>query len=224
MVKVCHITSAHPPEDIRIFHKECMSLAAAGYEVYLVQRGASYEKNGVHIIGAGEIPNGRFKRMLVGSRRVYEIAQSLACDIYHLHDPELLPYGLKLKRAGKTVIFDSHEDVSAQIMDKEWIPHYLRKLISKFYRKYETRVVQQLNAVIAATPHIADQFMGRAKRIVVINNYPRLDDIEFHTTPFENRNPIICYAGGLNELRGEKVMCEAMKESTGELVLAGEHG
>ena len=51
MIRVCHMTSAHDPEDIRIFHKECVSLAKAGYEVYLVERGESYEKNGVHIVG-----------------------------------------------------------------------------------------------------------------------------------------------------------------------------
>ena len=39
MIKVCHMTSAHDGEDIRIFHKECMSLARAGYDVYLVQPG-----------------------------------------------------------------------------------------------------------------------------------------------------------------------------------------
>lgn len=54
MVKVCHMTSAHAPEDERIFFKEGMSLAANGYETYLVARGNSYEKNGVHIVGVGE--------------------------------------------------------------------------------------------------------------------------------------------------------------------------
>ena len=45
MIKVCHMTSAHEEEDIRIFRKECVSLAEAGYDVYLVERGESYEKN-----------------------------------------------------------------------------------------------------------------------------------------------------------------------------------
>ena len=62
MYKVCHMTSAHAPEDERVFFKECMSLAANGYETYLVARGNSYEKNGVHIIGVGEIPTSRRKR------------------------------------------------------------------------------------------------------------------------------------------------------------------
>lgn len=62
------MTSAHGPEDVRIFHKECVSLAKAGYEVYEVARGESYDKNGVHIVGIGEIPGDRLKRMTVGAK------------------------------------------------------------------------------------------------------------------------------------------------------------
>ena len=115
MTKVCHMTSVHPPEDVRIFHKECVSLAEAGYEVYLVERGESCEKNGVHIIGLGDLPKNRLKRMTEGAKKVYEKALELDCDIYHFHDPELLPYGLKLKKKGKKVIFDSHENTLEQI-------------------------------------------------------------------------------------------------------------
>ena len=49
MIKVCHMTSAHAPGDVRIFHKECVSLGKSGYQVYLVQRGESYEASGVHV-------------------------------------------------------------------------------------------------------------------------------------------------------------------------------
>ena len=36
MTKVCHFSSAHAPNDTRIFHKQCASLAKAGYEVTFV--------------------------------------------------------------------------------------------------------------------------------------------------------------------------------------------
>lgn len=222
-MKVCHLTSAHPQEDIRIFLKECVSLAVAGYEVYQISCGTSYDKNGVHLIGVGKQENGRLKRMLKSAKRVYIAAVKLDADVYHFHDPELLPYGLKLKKRGKKVIFDSHEDVPAQIMDKEWIPKPFRKLVSALYKSYETHVVKNLDAVVAATPHIADTFKGRCKRVVVVNNYPRLDDIEFQTKPFADREKIVCYAGGINEIRGEKVMIEAMRGIDASLIIAGKH-
>ena len=81
MIKVCHMTSAHGVEDVRIFYKECISLAQAGYEVYLVERGESYNKNGVYIVGVGEMPVGRLKRMTEGARRVYEAALALDKDV-----------------------------------------------------------------------------------------------------------------------------------------------
>ena len=222
-MKVCHLTSAHDTDDDRIFLKECQSLHAAGHEVFLVGKGKSAEREGVQIVGAGNLPQGRIKRMTKGAKMVYEKALSLDCDVYHFHDPELLPYGLKLKKKGKKVIFDSHEDHPAQIRDKGWIPAWIRKPAASFYKAYETRVVKRLDAVVAATPHIAEQFAGRAKKVTVINNYPKMDDIIFHATPFSGREPIVCYAGGLSEIRGEKVMLEAMKGVDGKLVIAGEH-
>lgn len=222
MIKVCHMTSAHGQEDIRIFLKECVSLAAAGYDTYQVSRGRSYEKNGVHLVGVGEISGNRLIRMLKGAQSVYRAAREIDADIYHFHDPELLPYGLKLKRAGKKVIFDSHEDVPAQILDKTWIPAPLRRIVSALYARYESYVVRRLDALVVVVPTMIEEFQGRVKRVVQINNYPRLDDIQFHTKPFSEREPIICYAGGVNKLRGEDVMIEAMQDVDGALVIAGD--
>ena len=222
-MKICHLTNAHGQEDIRIFHKECSSLAKAGYEVYQVSCGKKYFKNGVRLIGVGPQESGRIRRMIKSANKVYRIAKKLDADIYHFHDPELLPYGLKLKKVGKKVIFDSHEDIPAQIMDKTWIPGPFRKLVSWMYRIYESYVVKHLDAVVAATPHIAESFKGRCKKVVVINNYPKLDDIRFHETPFSEREPIVCYAGGIDELRGERIMIEAMKNVDGQLIIAGDH-
>lgn len=223
MKRICHMTSAHPWNDIRIFVKECQSLSSAGYEVYLVCEGIDHEENGVHVVGCGEKPESRRKRMREFARKVYERAVALDCDVYHFHDPELLPYGVKLKQLGKKVIFDSHEDVPGQILDKEWLPSWVRKLVSVVYKIYETNCVKKFDAVVTATPHIADKFKGRCSKVVVINNYPKLDDIVFHDTPFEQRESIVCYAGGISEIRGEKIMVRAMENNEGTLILAGPH-
>ena len=106
-MKICHLTSAHPQEDIRIFHKECASLAAHGYETYQIACGKTYEKMGVHQIGIGDRDAGKLGRIIKTARRVYKKAVELNVEIYHIHDPELMPYAVKLKRRGKKWIFDS---------------------------------------------------------------------------------------------------------------------
>ena len=222
-MKVCHFTSAHESDDIRVFVKECCTLADAGFEVYLVSQGDSRDENGVHIIGIGDVPESRRARMTKFAKEIYKKAQSLDCDVYHFHDPELMPYGLKLKKAGKVVIYDSHEDVPAQIMDKTWIPKFLRKFISDSFRNYETKVIKKIDAVVAATPHIASKMEPRANKVAVINNFPKLDDIVYHTGSLADREDIVCYAGGISDVRGDGIMNEVMKKVNGKLLIAGEH-
>lgn len=222
MKRICHMTSAHRQNDVRIYLKECKSLAEAGYEVYLVAAGNEHTEKSLHVIGCGDKPDSRRERMMNFTRKIYEKALSLDCDIYHLHDPELLPYGIKLKKLGKKVIFDSHEDVSGQIMSKYWIPIPIRWIISKAYYFYESYVIRNFDAVITATPHIATLFEGRNRLVEVVNNYPKLDDIIFHNNSFSNREKIICFAGGINAIRGERVMVEAVQGLDDiKLILAG---
>lgn len=121
MIHVCHMTSAHASDDTRIFYKECVSLAKAGYEVSLVARGPAREEAGVRVVGVGVPSGGRLFRMLFFARRIYRQALALDAEVYHLHDPELLPYGLRLKRRGKVVIFDSHEFTAQAILEKHWL-------------------------------------------------------------------------------------------------------
>ncbi len=220
MVKVCHMTSAHAPEDERIFFKEGMSLAANGYETYLVARGNSYEKNGVHIIGVGELPKSRRKRMTEGARRVYEAAKAINADMYHFHDPELLPYGLKLKKAGKKVIFDSHEDTAQQIMEKTWIPALVRIPVHHIFAAYQRHICRHLDAVVSVTPHLCDFFRQFSERVEMITNYPSLEPLPDRTA---TRLDTLCFAGGIADQWCHREIIAAMERCPGcTYVLCGD--
>lgn len=171
-MKVCHLTSAHESTDVRIFRKECVSLAAAGYETYLVARGESREDYGVHVVGVGPAPEGRLQRMTTFARTVYRRALELDADLYHIHDPELLPYARKLKQRGKKVIFDSHENVAETILEKDYILPIVRKGIYKAYRKYQENVCRKLDAVVTVTPNIVRYFEKICSHVVQVTNFP----------------------------------------------------
>lgn len=110
--------------------------------------------------------------MLFFARRIYRQALALDAEVYHLHDPELLPYGLRLKRRGKVVIFDSHEFTAQAILEKHWLPKSLRRIVYRLYQAYEASVCRRLDAVISVSPHIVDYFSKINPRTVQVTNYP----------------------------------------------------
>ena len=63
----------------------------------------------------------------------YRAALALDADLYHFHDPEFLPWGVRLARAGKRVVYDAHEDVPTQIRSKDWIPAAARASVARAF-------------------------------------------------------------------------------------------
>jgi glycosyltransferase involved in cell wall biosynthesis len=199
MKKICHITSAHKSTDSRIFFKECISLEKAGYKVFIIAKGDSEVKNNIQIVGVEGSASSRLLRILKISNAVYKKALEIEADIYHIHDPELLPYALKLKSAGKKVVFDSHEDIPEQVMEKTWIPTPFRSGISYLVKKYQNYVCQKIDAIISVTPHICYKLRLVNPNTYMITNYPVLNE---NASPvfFEKENTrTICFAGGISE-------------------------
>lgn len=222
MTKVCHMTSAHTSRDTRIFEKECVSLSAAGFDTYLVARGESREDKGVHVIGVGEAPKKRLARMTSFAGKIYQTALALDADIYHFHDPELLPYGLKLKKQGKKVIFDSHENHYLQIGTKQYLPHWIMRIIAWVYYRYETYVCRRLDAVaIPCTFEQRNIFEGRAPRTVLLANYPILTDAQAEKPYMERSEGYLCYAGTISEENGITGAVKVAAALKRKLVLAG---
>jgi glycosyltransferase involved in cell wall biosynthesis len=201
--KICHLSSAHPASDIRIFHKECVSLAKdERFDVYLLTINSRTEKiNNVQLVSVESKSKNRFTRILNSSRAVYKKALKLDADIYHFHDPELLPYGLKLIRRGKIVIYDAHEDVPRQILSKHWIPLFLRKSIANLYESYENYVAKRLSFVVTSTPTIEKRYKKINPNSSAICNYPILEE-NVVLPEWSTRNNEICYVGGITVVRG----------------------
>lgn len=223
MIKVCHMTSVHHPEDVRIFYKECVSLAKAGYETYLVQRGESYDKNGVHVVGVGEPPAGRLKRMTSFSKKVYQAALTLDADIYQFHDPELLPWGLKLKKRGKKVIFDSHENYSLQMRGKPYLSGWASSILAAVYQKYEYAVVRKLDAIIyPCTFQGKLPYKGVCHRVAVLDNVPSLEEVydQYQGREHPLSGPM-CYFGSLSPARCVTEIIESAVNTGMPLLLAG---
>jgi glycosyltransferase involved in cell wall biosynthesis len=223
-MKIAHLTSAHPRFDIRIFHKQCRSLVRAGHEVMLVvadgQGAASVD--GVSIVDVGA-PSGRAARMLHATRRVLSAAIAQDADAYHLHDPELLPIGVLLKRRGKIVIFDSHEDYPKQLRGKHYLSPMLRSMASASVAAVERWACPRFDAIVAATPSIREKFDGFHRRVVEVNNYPMAEELLPDAASAAREPRTACYVGAIDVSRGIHEMLAAIARTAPgtRLLLAG---
>ena len=223
-VKVCHVTTVHKQNDSRIFHKECKSLAKYGFEtVLLVVNGETAMIDGVQVISVNFESNGRINRIMKSGKAICLKAIEVNADIYHLHDPELLLIASKLKKATNSkVVYDSHEDLPKQILDKKWIPIVFRKLLSRIVHWYEMKKVRQLDGVISVTEKICERFSQANEKVGFVANYPVLAEMsDLRKTNIEKKENVICYIGALFETRGIKELVQALEFCNATLYLAG---
>jgi glycosyltransferase involved in cell wall biosynthesis len=211
-LKVVHLTSVHSPLDHRILHKECRSLARAGFDVTII---APYtkdmEKDHVRIKSV-EVQTSRIKRMTYTAWRLFREAHKMAADVYHFHDPELITVGLLLRASGKRVIYDIHEDVPREILAKHYIPLWGRQLVSWTVEGIETAACSRFSALVTTTPTIAQRFHSINRRTVIVRNYPYPEEI-IHAqldTNWDERRQSVVYVGGITGERGIHEMVSAM--------------
>lgn len=182
MKHIVHITTVHYSFDQRIFHRECVSLAQCGYNVTLMACGdISGRREGVNLLSLGHGDNNgiglNIARRWSRTRKAFSVARKLNADIYHFHDPELISTGINLvKKTGARVIYDCHEDNVAYMSQKTYIAFPLRKLMAAFIRFQEKRAVRRLDAIVTADEGMRKQFQQqRARRVVKVENYPKLN-------------------------------------------------
>lgn len=205
--RVVHLTTVHRPRDVRIFHKEARATALAGGRAW---------------VGAPREPIRRARRLAAGWR-LARGARRRDADLYHVHDPELLPVALWLARSGgRPVVYDVHEYLGQTVRTKRWLPGPLRLPLALVSERAERWAAARLAGVVTANEDLAARFAARGARAVGVSNSPWSGAFPPPAPPPDE--PVALYVGGLGPLRGLEVMRRAfaLVEVPGaRLVLAG---
>jgi glycosyltransferase involved in cell wall biosynthesis len=209
-VNVVHLTSGHRADDARIFGKECLTLARAGYRVAIIvpENGTSKRQvDGVEIVPVAHYA-GRVGRMVASAISVGITALRCQASVYHFHDPDLIPIGLLLRLIGKRVIYDAHEDVPRDILIKNWIPRNLRRPVSLIAAVLEWFTGRILSGVVAATPVIARRFPR--SRTALVQNFADLSEFSVPDGSARRASHAIAYVGSVTAERCAIEMIEAV--------------
>jgi glycosyltransferase involved in cell wall biosynthesis len=202
------MTSVHRPLDVRIFQKQCRSLAEAGHQVVLIAVHDRDELRDGVMIRAINRPPQQWRRMTQTAWQVFRAAMRERADLYQIHDPELLPWAMLMRMLGKTVVYDMHENVPKDIAAKTWLAPALKTPVRWATQIAERILLWRLPVVFAENSYAADYRWLRRSTIVL--NMPRLDLLP---EPSHNKLPVFTlgYIGGVGLDRGSRVTLEALR-------------
>ncbi|WOH68174.1 glycosyltransferase [Bradyrhizobium sp. BWA-3-5] len=223
-MKICMLSSVHSANDIRIFEKEARSLSESGHAVTVVARPPCPGERGRIDFKPIELPAvARWKRPWVMGVAATTLARATEADVVQIHDPELIPFALWLKRGGCKVIYDVHEDVPADIYSKKWIPRWMQPIVAAGMELVERSTARRFDAIVAATPAIAKRFRDFGAAVTLVRNSVRLEEF-IEPTSSTSRKRQAVYIGHASFNRGLVEMVEACQAARLPLVLAGSIG
>lgn len=204
-ISVVHITVGHDPTDDRIFYKEARSLVKMGYQVTIVgpAREQINNKDGVRFVLFKE--KGYWTNLL----SAYRTALRLRAEIYHLHEFELLPFGIWLKyKYRRRVIYDAHESVFWFFMDFSRRNLFIRCLFGFLAQSVEYICMRATDYLITVTPWVESHLRPFHPKRAIVYNYPIVDF--FRIKPRQTEKSIILYHGQIVLGRNIELMINAM--------------
>ena len=222
-IRVCYFTSKDD-NDIRVIHKECMSLKNHGYDVTVVCPDAvDRDENGIHIKGIKAGTERAFFRFFILPRRLYKVAKMVDADIYHFNDPASIKYGALLKKAGKKVIFDAFEDHPSLWMNRGGgLKGLIYKTIGLWYQNYEQRQCSKFDAILCCYHWTKDRLDKVNPKCELIFNFPIVNPNEVKGPKgIKGDAPTICYAGTMSDAWNIPTVIDAIEGSNIQFNLAG---
>ncbi len=208
---ICHITSMHEWNDDRIYERACRMLVRLGHQVTLIATAdEDRDENGVQLLSIRQ--RSGWKRRVFSSREAYQRALALDADIFHFHDPDLMPWMNRLAAKGRKVVMDVHENYEARFY--MWgLPGFLARLGAWIFRKYELDSVKSYAGLVPVSGSVKRLFDGKERDCAIVQNVPAPENLEDMDLSFEKEEAIVVYTSGTHSnARNCMETVEAMPE------------
>lgn len=213
-MKICHITFDHTWNDTRVYKREIKSQVEAGFEVIYFgwDKPAEVRDDGVQFISYADHRLSRKERLklFVSNKKMVYKLTALNADVYQFHDFTLLEVGRKLKKAGKHVIFDSHENyldtIPAKVGNGGVLAHIFKSLMDLYYRK----VVSQFDAIFTVSPNFVQMLRKYNPRTFMVSNYPSIKNFEISEA--KDKENIFIYQGTVYGFSNQEEIVRAINQ------------
>ncbi len=169
--QICHVTLGHDAQDDRIFYKQAVSLRKVYERVTVLAVGSGGEElvDGIKIV---TVPAGR--SIFSTLWRLWRAARVERARCYHLHEPQLLPLALLLKRRRRIrIVYDVHEHLAEMLTDFAGSYGFLKSVGARLFLLAERWLVLLSDAVLVTSDLLLSRYGKGRDKVVAIYNYPR---------------------------------------------------
>jgi len=196
---ICHLTTGHSADDVRIFYKECLSLSVVNnYRVIICAPGTIPTGSNVIHYKISKPPSSRLIRFINSQLIFIKLIFKIRADVWHIHDPELLPVAVLLTYLKRRVIWDSHEDYYSQFQSKinyrRYIPIYIRPIVRRTVTFLLSQIDQKAFGIVGPSASIIEKYQN--PNATLIGNGALLNDFSSCAPKFENN--IVLFTGQLD--------------------------
>ena len=228
ILEICFLSSMHPPRDKRVFDKEAVSLANAGFKVCHLCPGNASDSGvskGVEIITYRK-PSGILGRIKQLSY-LFSSASRIDADVYHCNEVDSWFVGVLLTIfRGKKCVFDVHEHYPSTFAESRF-PKYLQPVVSSGVRVFFQILLPFTEALVLAKKSVGADFRCKDSKKLLIRNFsPKNSRASEHRK--RGRNPddemTLVHLGLFNKIRGWPQILDAisMTEKRVKLQVIGE--
>lgn len=227
-IKIVHLGYMHKYADTRIFEKECKSLQSLeNTELYFVtsNRNGNFDGESIDGIHIKTIPliRKRYIKLLYFIKALKEECMQIDANIYHVHEFILLPMIPYLKKKGKKVVYDKHEDTFNDVYSKaeKTFGERIGRKIANSVVKYERKNIERSNGYIYVTPQ--HEIKGLKTPNYLIPNYPKIDLQTTNNSIIKKRERFtVAYCGGISPIWNLKSFSDILKKRRDiDFVMAG---
>ena len=221
MISIIHISLRHSADDLRIFHKECMTLSKNGFDVYYMVPTNKINPNAEVKILPLKDHGTEIKNVTKNYVSALRNSFKINANVYHLHDPDLIPIGILLKIIRKKIIYDAHEDHPKNVLKRG----KNKILIASLFYIFEKLASYFFDHIIVATPEIGKKYPQ--KKTSLLMNVPILSLIDsIPSRDIHKEKYIMIYPGWITEDKGVVELLSALNtfDNKIELWLFGQIG
>lgn len=204
MTTVHQIAPGHWAGHMRIYHRACLTLADAGYDIefsaHPMKKQPLDKRINLYSLGDYGTPTlaWRLSSRLKRCWQAYNIARASRAAIFQYYAPEFIPWGARLRQtSGRPVIFDCMEDFEGYARQRRGIPTLLRPPLARIVQAQLKLAARSCDAIVVADEGTAATFRPYARRVVVLHNFPRLALFPKPSRIPENKQYDLVYHGSI---------------------------